>query len=374
MDYSINVSVLYYICSFIYMGFGTYALETNVKSRINRLFVFLTSSMAIWAFAFSISMSAPTVEASIFWRCFSVFGWGVFFSIMLHFVLILTKIKIPFSKKILFLIIYSPAVINILLFAPFGYLAEKQIQMVKTDIGWVNVHPINTGNVWFITYYSVFTIVILILLILWWKKIEPQDPQKRQATYFLISILFPLVLGVSTETIPDILGEGSFSEFTVVFLMAPVTVLSSTLRRSGLLLERPAETSLPLKNMKHADADRLRMFRTVATIFTVGSAVSFFIGHFAMHRTTREEILLASALLLLGIFIRYIPRITNNYTHQNTLFLLAGVLSLFYLIYRNAETGAVTIWSIYILFFMFTVILDSKIHLTIYVALVILIQ
>ena len=47
---------------------------------------------------------------------------------------------------------------------------------------------------------------------------------------------------------------------------------------------------------------------------------------------------------------------------------------MFYLMKRNAETGAVTIWSIYILFFMFTVILDSKIHLIIYAGLVVIIQ
>ncbi|MGI6072728.1 MAG: EAL domain-containing protein [Lachnospiraceae bacterium] len=374
MKYSLYTSILYYLCGFFYMGFGTYAIETNAKSNVNRLFVLLMSSMGIWSFTFSISISAPTSEASVFWGCLSVLGWGVFYSIMLHFVIILTKIKIPFNKLILLAIIYLPAVINILLFAPFGLLAEKQFQMVQTDFGWINVLPINMGNIWFIAYYSVFTIVILILLIHWWKKIEPQDPQKRQATYFLISILFPLILGVATETIPDFLGKSAFPQLTVVFLIVPVTVLSSTLRKSGLLLERPAEVSLHLKNDLSADGDRLRMFRTVASVFTIGSAISFFIGYFGMKRTSREEIFLAATLLLLGILIRYIPRITKNHTMQNNLFLAAGIFSLFYLMLRNAETGALTIWSIYILFFMFTVILDSKIHLIIYAGLVIVIQ
>ncbi|MGI6090284.1 MAG: EAL domain-containing protein [Saccharofermentanales bacterium] len=374
MKYSLSLSILYYLCGFFYMGFGTYALETNAKSRVNQLFILITASTATWAFAYSISISASTAEASIFWGCLSVFGWGVFYSIMLHFVLILTKTRIPFKKQIMLAIIYLPAVINILLFAPFGYLAEKQFQMVETDFGWINVLPINMGNIWFITYYSIFTLVILILLIHWWRRIEPQDPQKRQATYFLISILFPLILGVATETIPDILGKGSFVELTVVFLMAPVTTLFSTLRKSGLLLEKPVDISLPLKSDQLADADRLRMFRTVASIFTAGSAVSFFIGYFAMKRTAEDEILLAATLLSLGIFIRFIPRITRNHNTQNTMFLVAGALSLFYLMKRNAETGAVTIWSIYILFFMFTVILDSKIHLIIYAGLVVIIQ
>jgi len=308
MKYSLYASSLYYLCGFFYMAFGTYALDINAKSHVNRLFIMVTSSTATWAFAYSVSVSAPTAEVSAFWGCISVFGWGIFYSIMLHFAFILTKTEPPFNKKILLTIIYLPAVINIFLFAPFGYYAEKQYRMVKTDFGWLNVLPLNMGKIWFITYYSVFTIAILILLIRWWKKMEPQDPQKRQATYFLISILFPLVLGVTTETIPDILGKNPFPELTIVFLIVPVTLLSSTLRKSGLLLERPAAISLPLESDHPEDADRLRMFRTVASIFTAGSAVSFFIGYFALNRTTREEILLSITLLSLAIFIRSIPQ------------------------------------------------------------------
>ncbi|NMA06903.1 MAG: hypothetical protein GX928_04235, partial [Ruminococcaceae bacterium] len=374
MKYSFISSLLYYLCGFIYMGFGTYALDNNAKSRVNMLFVFLMASTSSWAYAFSVSISAPAAETSAFWGCLSVFGWGIFYSIMLHFVILLTKTEFRINKYVAHAAIYLPSVINILLFSPFGFLAEKQYQMVKTDFGWINTLPVEAGDIWFMSYYLSYTLVIFVLLIRWWKKLEPNDPQKRQAKYFLLSLLFPLVMGLSTETIPDILGKGPYPELTVVFLMVPVAMLFSTLRKSGLLLEKPVQVSLPLKGDQLADADRFRMFRTVASIFTAGSAISFFIGYFAMKRTARDEILLAAALFALGLFIRIIPRISKNHAGQNTLFLIAGASSLFYLMKRNVETGAVTIWSIYILFFMFTVILDSKIHLAIYAGLVVLIQ
>jgi diguanylate cyclase (GGDEF)-like protein len=374
MKYSPHLSLLYYLCGFFYMGFGTYAIDTNAKSYVNRLFVLAMSSTATWAFAYSISTSAPTAEASAYWRCMSVFGWGVFYSILLHFVLILTKTEIRISKWVLHTLIYLPAVINILLFAPFGYLAEKQYHMVKSDFGWVNILPGDSWRIWIALYYLVFAAASVLLLIRWWRNLEPQDPQKRLARNFLISVLFPFILGIATDTMPDILGIKYFPKLVVVFIILPVTMLSFTLRRSGLLLERPVEVFLPLKSDQIENTDRLRMFRTGASIFTAGSAVSFFIGYFALKGSTREEIFLAAILLLLGIFIRYIPRITKNHTAQNTLFLAVGSLSLFFIILKNVETGAVTIWSIYILFFMFTVILDSKTHLTIYAGLVVLIQ
>ncbi|HHT24940.1 MAG TPA: EAL domain-containing protein [Clostridiaceae bacterium] len=374
MKYSLSLSILYYLCGFIYMGFGTYTVDVNANSRVNRLFVLLMSSTGSWAYSYSLSTSAPTAEASAFWKCLSVFGWGVFYSILLHFVLLLTETKIPIRKWILHTIIYLPAVINILLFAPFGYLGAKQYHMVESDFGWVNILSGNAVNIWLISYYLVFATTSVLLLIRWWLRIDPQDPQKRLARNFLISVLVPFCLGIATETVPELLGIKYVPKSVIIFIILPVTMLSFTLRKSGLLLKRPAEVYLPLKSGQLADADRMRMFRTVASIFTAGSSLSFFIGYFAMKKTIREEILIAATLLSLGIFVRSIPRITKNHTLQNTLFLAAGTYSLFLIILRNVDTGAVTIWSIYILFFMFTVILDSKIHLMIYAGLVILIQ
>ncbi len=94
--------MIFYICGCFYMVFGLHTVAANVKSNVNRLFVTLTSSMAIWSFAYSISTSAPTAEASAFWQCFSVFGWGVFYSIFLHFVLILTRFESRLPKRTMF--------------------------------------------------------------------------------------------------------------------------------------------------------------------------------------------------------------------------------------------------------------------------------
>ena len=49
------------------------------------------------------------------------------------------------------------------------------------------------------------------------EKLDPQDPQSVKQEISNIH-LFPLVLGVATETIPDIIGKGLF-KFTVVFLL-----------------------------------------------------------------------------------------------------------------------------------------------------------
>ncbi len=134
MKYSTIVSLVFYLCGCFYMLFGLYAVLAKAKSNINRQFLIMTSSMAIWAFSYSVSNSAPTAEDSAFWRSFAVFGWVVFYSLLLHFVLLLTENKNRYNTKLL-VAIYLPAVINLFLFSPFGFYTKKMYNMVLTDSG-----------------------------------------------------------------------------------------------------------------------------------------------------------------------------------------------------------------------------------------------
>jgi hypothetical protein len=157
--------------------------------------------------------------------------------------------------------------------------------MVESDFGWINTLPGNAGNIWLALYYLVFAVASVLLLIRWWRNLEPHDPQKRLARNFLLSVLVPFFLGIATDTMPDILEIKTFPKLVIVFIILPTTMLSLTLKKSGLLLERPVEISMPLKSDQIENTDRLRMFRTVASVFTAGSALSFFLGYFALKIT-----------------------------------------------------------------------------------------
>ena len=86
MTYDFILSIAYYICGCFYALFGAYIVAVNTKNKINRLFVMVTSSMAIWSIANAISNSADTAEKSLLEMhlCFD----GAFFGLLLHFALI----------------------------------------------------------------------------------------------------------------------------------------------------------------------------------------------------------------------------------------------------------------------------------------------
>ena len=72
---------------------------------------------------------------------------------------------------------------------------------------------------------------------------------------------------------------------------------------------------------KNLDSDRLRLFQTASVMFMTGGAISFLIGFFGMQGKLEYELLLTAVLLLIGIFIRFIPFITKKHNMQNTIFL-----------------------------------------------------
>ncbi|NLM19974.1 MAG: EAL domain-containing protein [Clostridiaceae bacterium] len=357
------------------MVFGACTIATNAKSKVNRLFLVLTISLAIWSFSHSISNSAPTSEISAFWRSFSAFGWGVFSSILLHFILVLTKIKSRLNKRNMLIVLYLPAFINIILFGPYGCLIEKQYKMIQTDFGWMNMAPMYTAGIWLNLYYVIFSIISLILLINWWRKLESHSPEKRLAKHFLISVIFLFAIEAAIDMLPDILDKKFFPKLPVLFLLVPTIMLFVVLKKFGLLKGRRRRKTYTLSEIKNnLDGDRLRLFQTSTVIFLLGGALSFFVGYFGMKGMLEYELLIAVTLLLIGIFARFIPLITKRHSIQNAIFLAICSLGTFYFMIVNAKTGALTIWSIYILFLLFNVILDGRIHSIIFTVFCILIQ
>ena len=374
MKYSLTLSIILYICGCFYMIFGAITIRNNTKSKVNRLFLLLACSLAIWSFAYSISNSAPTAEVSTFWRTFSVFGWGGFSSILLHFVLVLTKAESRLNRRSILALLYLPALINIILFGPFGYLVEKQYVMVQTDYGWLNVAPMYAAGIWLNSYYFVFSLVTLILLIRWWRKMESHTPEKRYARNFLLSIMLLFFIEFFLEALPDLLEKKFFPKIPVIFLLIPTVMLFLVLRKFGLLTDRQRKTYSLSEIQKNLDADRVRLFPTVTTIFLIGGTVSFFIGYFGMKGKLENELLLAAILFLIGIFVRFVPFITKNHTIQNIIFLVINTLGMLFIMIRNTETGGLTLWSIYILFLLLTVILDDKINAFVFTVICALVQ
>ncbi|MGI6603438.1 MAG: putative bifunctional diguanylate cyclase/phosphodiesterase [Saccharofermentanales bacterium] len=160
----------------------------------------------------------------------------------------------------------------------------------------------------------------------------------------------------------------------VIFLLIPTMMLFIVLKQFELIVEREKCIYSFPEIEKNLDSDRLRLFQTASVMFMTGGAISFLIGFFGMQGKLEYELLLTAVLLLIGIFIRFIPFITKKHNMQNTIFLAICMIGISHFMISNAETGGAAIWSIYILFLLLTVVLGSKIHATIFTVFCVTIQ
>ena len=66
-------------------------------------------SYAIWTFAFAISNSLCDLQEVLIWRRIAALGWGSAFSLMLHFMLILTEKQKLLAAPKTYVALYLPA-------------------------------------------------------------------------------------------------------------------------------------------------------------------------------------------------------------------------------------------------------------------------
>lgn len=367
MEHDIIISLIFYIFGCFYIFFGVYTLISNAKSYINWRFLLLTLSMATWAFAYSFSISAPTAEADTFWVSFSVFGWGLFFGFFLHFVLVLTKADARLNKSAMYILLYLPGVISIIMFAPFGYFSEVQSALMPSSSGLKDFLFANIGQIWSALYSGSFTVASVILLIRWWKKIEDDSPLRRYVTYFMLSITIPFFVEAITGVFPHFLGLTQMHKLAILFWIFPAILLFVTLRKFGVLLEKPRKEFSPLISEAVQEERRLRLFQTAGALILIGAAGSFFAGYYVEGGLFIREFSVAFAVWVLGMFLLFLPYAVKKHVIQDVSFLIICLAILVFFVIENLNIGAATVWVLYIVFLLFSIVLDNRVLALVFV-------
>lgn len=171
---------------YIYIGIAT--LRLNKKSLLNRIFLFLCLSMAIWSFAYSFAYMALDLVTFYKWNKVSAIGWCSFSAISLYLVLVITDSKILKFKFARTIILFPAPVFLYLVIFKFGpgiktpYLVEKFFY---------------TGN--FIYNFSYLLLCILIIFV--WGVKSVNKRQKMQAKIVVIVCIIPFLFNLITQQI-----------------------------------------------------------------------------------------------------------------------------------------------------------------------------
>lgn len=217
MDKSSLFAALSLASVFIYAFIGVYTFKLNTKSRINRVFLLLCSSYAVWSFAYSFAYISNDKHIFSFWNKISAIGWCSFSALTLYLVLLITENKI-LEKKIIKILIFLPALI-------FFYMAIFQFGVnLETSVIIANIFYI--GN-----FLYNFTFLLLSISLLWWWGLKAHSVRiKKQAKILVASSIIPFVLNLVTQTIVPLIGKFEFplmgQLYSVIMILGTYRVIS----------------------------------------------------------------------------------------------------------------------------------------------------
>lgn len=110
-------STVFFISTFVSLFWGLKIARLNIKSSINRTFLFVCIALSIWSFGFAMANLSQKLSSVLLCRRLSAVGWTTILSLILHYLLLVTseKSNARFDKRLLLL--HIPAIINSYIFA-----------------------------------------------------------------------------------------------------------------------------------------------------------------------------------------------------------------------------------------------------------------
>lgn len=341
--------------------FGTYSLTLNIKSRLNRVFAGLCFCFALWGFIFAALNSSLTSEEALFWRRLSVLGWGVAYSLMLHFIIVLTESRWSQTQKkpLLLTSLYLPAFINIIVFLIYSRPENGHVQMIAGAAGWLTTTDVSWYDRIFLGYYLIFSLTSLRLLVHWYKQTDHPLNRKKALAIFS-SFLVALILGTLTDIVTVRFANVQLPFLAPVIIMIPVVTIYGIIRKYGLLLPPQNSNASRPEGIILSTLSRTRLFKYVSFVLIIGSILNFY-GRISTGDNCITGLLLSFVLVLMGAFVVGIPYLFKSIKSQENALRIFLVILLPVVMLSHSNTDFRNIiWPTPIFFMMFSVIFNNK--------------
>ncbi len=343
----------------IYIIAGTYTLLLNIKSTLNKAFYYVSISLAFWAFCYSLVNSAVSYEEAILWNRMSVLGWGLMYSILLHYFLILTERETFLSLKFSYVLIYLPSLVNLFVFGINSATVHSQFELLKTNAGWVNISE-NSFFDWYFYGYYLLNSSISLWLIWTWKRVRHE--KKVRSTAIVVSISF--FIGVTIGSITDVLLRQSMQEMRpqlgVVFALIPIFGVLYSIKKHGNMEERYHEIDDQSGRLL-TQRKRLHFYKMLASVFVVSSLGYFILDYFVFAKAINGVILFTGFVFSVGVYIWMLPDLQLSERAQELRLgvLLAFVVPVLHLHSSQYGYNSV-IWSVPIILIVLSTVTHEK--------------
>ncbi|QNU68219.1 EAL domain-containing protein [Ruminiclostridium herbifermentans] len=336
---------------------GLYIFLLNVKSTLNRLFLLVTISLSIWSFAFSMCFLTTDLNTAVSWRMFAAIGWSTIFSFLIHFFILLTDRSELLKKRWVYILIYLPAVVFVIVFCLYFSFARQQYNLAYSDVGWITVEKKNIWAQIYNVYYVFSTILGVYLLGSWGKKSKSAD-KKKMSFLMIASFAFSVLLGTVTETIVNVYTSVQCPQLAPFLAVLPISVVCYVTKKYGLLIPKDNFVAEPGKILNKENKGRIHQIMSVS--FFIGALLNF-ISQFYFNKREISSILFFSIFLIfVGILIQIIRKLPMKEDKRGLLFTATISLTVPIITFEYISTGSTTVWAAPFIFVMICVVFNKR--------------
>jgi PAS domain S-box-containing protein len=222
-------AILALIASFANIVLGIYIFYRNPKEKLNRLYALVTFSLAIWSFGNFVFFLSTTPQEAAMRDKIGTLGAAFTACFLLHFFIVFTKEQI---RKTYIVFIYLVQSIFIIIDLTTGLLTES-----AKPVSWG--YSIIAGPLYIPFTLSVVAYISFGLFLCYKLHLSAKSPKdKIQTKLLIIAVGVPLLVGIISEIIPDIIG---FEIVPLASTLSSVTavIIAYAMLKYGLMTITP---------------------------------------------------------------------------------------------------------------------------------------
>lgn len=331
-------SVVFYIAFALYMFFAMYVTSANSKSLLNRLFLMMCITLGIWSFAYSIAISAPSISTSILWSKIGVFGWGAFYSVLLHFMLVLTHQKKLYQNKFLLGAIYFPVFIFITIYAIYTPIANQHYQLTASIYGWVNTAEQTPWDIFFQIYFVTFVSLCSIILYKW-ARVDTQN--RKAASKIFIAVLIATISGTLIDIVLNQYVGIDTPQIGAILIMIPTISVFKSMNKYNFMNIIHTKNSELILNEK----SRKSFYNYIFRVFLLIAIILLILWAFSDHKNI-EMVYMAVILVVAALMIKYLNLKKISSFHKDNLLIMILFFLIPFVTLGSVDYSSVTIWAL----------------------------
>ncbi|MGE5677479.1 MAG: EAL domain-containing protein [Pseudomonadota bacterium] len=351
-------SLIFFISSVIYLILGIYILDLNRQSALHRVFSCVCFALGIWAFSFSFANSAVKYDISLLWRRIATLGWGMFYSLLLHFTLILTEKYHAVKKGWQFCLLYLPALVTVNVFGLDSKMVLNHYNLVWTYAGWVNISTNSGWDKFFNIYYAGFSLTSISLI--WgWGLRTSESRIKKQAYLMVFSYALAFFAGTLTEIVINLYFSIKVPQVAPILILIPVCTMVYCIKRYGLMPSISKDQSVGVGQIL-SDVNRSKLYMYITQAFIYGALINFGAQYFINHSSLEHVLAFCGFMMLAGILLQLVQRFSTNTDVKDLFSNIILTMSIPVMILNYIEYASITVWAIPTVFIVLSIAFSKR--------------